>query len=280
MVGSVGSSGGFDLTKMMQMQKKMFAAMDSDGDGTVSKGEMTSFIQNLESGDSQSSSSSSTSSSTDVSSLVDSIFNNADSDGNGLLSLQESEANLAKVAQQMQSQSSTGGAQGPDGGKRSQMKENFDAIGSALDSGNLDDAQAAFQKLQENAPSNGNQPQEITDLSNALSSGDLDAAKEAYSQIKEKMAQGPHGAPPDGGSGQTQSTSKENELFKSLISMMSSDQSSDSSSSSSDSSSSTSSTSASGLKDLLASAVQNYMQWSNAYAQSSNSTLLSSSLYG
>lgn len=83
-----------------------------------------------------------------------------------------------------------------------QMKQNFDDLGSALSSGNIDDAKKAFAKLQKNAPSGGDgkTPSEITDLKNALDSGDLKAAQEAYSKIQEKMSQGPPagGKPPSG----------------------------------------------------------------------------------
>lgn len=83
-----------------------------------------------------------------------------------------------------------------------QMKQNFDDLGSALSSGNIDDARKAFAKLQKNAPSGGDgkTPSEIDDLKKALDSGDLKGAQEAYSKIQEKMSQGPPagGQPPSG----------------------------------------------------------------------------------
>lgn len=83
-----------------------------------------------------------------------------------------------------------------------QMKQNFDDLGSALSSGNIDDAKKAFAKLQKNAPSGGDgkTPSEIDDLKIALDSGDLKGAQEAYSKIQEKMSQGPPagGQPPSG----------------------------------------------------------------------------------
>ncbi len=77
-----------------------------------------------------------------------------------------------------------------------QMKKNFDALGSALSSGNLDDAKKALAELQKNAPKDGKTPSEITDLEKALDSGDLKAAQQAYSKIQQKMSQG---GPPQGG---------------------------------------------------------------------------------
>ncbi len=76
------------------------------------------------------------------------------------------------------------------------MKKNFDALGSALSSGNLDDAKKALAELQKNAPKDGKTPSEITDLEKALDSGDLKAAQQAYSKIQQKMSQG---GPPQGG---------------------------------------------------------------------------------
>ncbi len=83
-----------------------------------------------------------------------------------------------------------------------QMKQNFDDLGSALSSGNIDDAKKAFAKLQKNAPSGGDgkAPSEIDDLKKALDSGDVKGAQEAYSKIQEKMSQRPPagGQPPSG----------------------------------------------------------------------------------
>lgn len=74
-----------------------------------------------------------------------------------------------------------------------QMKQNFDDLGSALSSGNIDDAKKAFTKLQKNAPAGGDgkTPSEIDDLKKALDSGDLKGAQEAYSKVQKKMSQGP-----------------------------------------------------------------------------------------
>jgi len=88
-----------------------------------------------------------------------------------------------------------------------QMKQKFDDLGSALSSGNLDDAKKAFAELQKNAPSGGDgkSPSEIDDLKKALDSGDLKGAQEAYSKIQEKMSQGPPagGKPPQEAQGDT-----------------------------------------------------------------------------
>jgi soluble cytochrome b562 len=111
------------------------------------------------------------------------------------------------------------------------VKEAFDDLGSALDSGNLDDAKKALATLKENAPpkqGDGNDPigQKMEELSKAVESGDLDAAKQAYSEVKQLMAerkpqQGQGGGPkggmpagggrPSGGSQQVSSSSESSE---------------------------------------------------------------------
>jgi hypothetical protein len=86
-----------------------------------------------------------------------------------------------------------------------QMKQNFDDLGTALKSGNLDDAKKAFAKLQKGASSQGsdsNNPMnaDIEVLKKALDSGDLKSAQDAYAKIQEKVSQGPPagGKPPSG----------------------------------------------------------------------------------
>jgi soluble cytochrome b562 len=92
------------------------------------------------------------------------------------------------------------------------MKQLFQSLGSALNSGNLSDAKNALAQLQKNAPANssdGNNPisAKVEKLSKAIDSGNLKAAKDAYADIKKTMSQGqptqgraggPGGASPGG----------------------------------------------------------------------------------
>jgi hypothetical protein len=104
-----------------------------------------------------------------------------------------------------------------DNSKFTKVKQAFEDIGSALESGSISDAQTALATLQENAPAEAkndkNNPMnsKIEALSEALESGDLDAAKDAYADIKQTMSQKPQGAPPAGaapsGSSSSSSTS-------------------------------------------------------------------------
>jgi hypothetical protein len=85
-----------------------------------------------------------------------------------------------------------------------QIKQKFDALGSALQSGDLDEAKKVFAELQKNAPAqSGNSKNSISsemeNLGKSLDSGDLKEAQEAYSRIQSKMSQGsPAGAPAGG----------------------------------------------------------------------------------
>ena len=68
------------------------------------------------------------------------------------------------------------------------MKQLFQSLGSALNSGNLSDAKNALAQLQKNAPANssdGNNPisAKVEKLSKAIDSGNLKAAKAAYAVV-------------------------------------------------------------------------------------------------
>jgi hypothetical protein len=80
------------------------------------------------------------------------------------------------------------------------VQQDFQNLGSALESGNLADARKAFAQLQTDAPSQGASDSnplssKIDSLGKALDSGDMKAAQEAYSKIKEAISQ----RPPAGG---------------------------------------------------------------------------------
>jgi soluble cytochrome b562 len=92
----------------------------------------------------------------------------------------------------------------PDQSKMEQMKKSFDALGSALQSGNLDEAKKAFAELKKNAPSQGaggDDPmsKDMDAVQKALDSGDVKGAQEAFAKIQEKMSQGPPKGAPAGG---------------------------------------------------------------------------------
>jgi hypothetical protein len=274
MVSSIGGwSGGFNMSAIKQMQQRMFKAMDANGDGKVDKNELSAFQKTQQANGKQGGPS------------VDEIFKKSDSNSDGGITLQEMQDSIAKIAQQMmqgQTTSQTQGASNSD--PMAQMKANFDDLGSALKSGNISDAKAAFAKLQQNAPSQGSQPSEIESLSKALDSGNLKGAQAAYSSIQDKMSQGPQGMMA-ADCGQTQGSSAQDDVIKTLLAALNKEDDSNSSSTSrkkhhNQTTSSTDSTSS--VKDMLASAIKSYSsQWGNSYAQNAtNATSLASSVYG
>jgi ribosomal protein S20 len=110
------------------------------------------------------------------------------------------------------------------------IKQSFNNLDSALESGNLDDAKTALAEIQKNAPkqaSDSSNPmsQKMEALSKAIDSGDVKAAQDAYADIKKTMSQRPSGrpsgpppggAPPSGGAGKTSGTeasSKSNKTY-------------------------------------------------------------------
>lgn len=81
-----------------------------------------------------------------------------------------------------------------------QMKQSFEQLGSALETGSLSKAKEVLAQLQKNAPAspgNGKNPMraKMEALSKAVDAGDLKAAQEAYTEIKKSLSQ----RPPPGG---------------------------------------------------------------------------------
>jgi hypothetical protein len=76
------------------------------------------------------------------------------------------------------------------------IKQSFEKLGSALDSGDLSEAKKALAQLQQNAPAQAgaaNNPlsKKIETLSKAVDSGDLKGAQDAYADIKKTMSRRP-----------------------------------------------------------------------------------------
>jgi Ca2+-binding EF-hand superfamily protein len=88
MVGSIGSTVGMSSSYIYQMQEKLFNGMDTNGDGRISKGEMSQFQAKGPQGGPS----------------VDDIFSSADSDSDGALTKLEFEAGLSKLQQRHQQQ--------------------------------------------------------------------------------------------------------------------------------------------------------------------------------
>jgi hypothetical protein len=75
------------------------------------------------------------------------------------------------------------------------MKQSFEKLGSAVESGDLSSAKDILAQMKKNAPAQGGgdnpMSQKMDALSKAVDSGDVKAAQQAYADIKKTMAQGP-----------------------------------------------------------------------------------------
>lgn len=280
MIGSIrGGSGGMDMAALKQMQQNMFKSIDANKDGKINKDELSSFQKTQQSNGMTGGPS------------VDEIFTNSDSNSDGNITSLEFESSMAKLAQQMQDQLSTQGQEEVSSEPGAKMKKMFEDLGSALKSGDLDAAKKALAELQQNAPdqsAGATNPMsaQIDSLSKALDSGDLKGAQEAYSTIQDMIAQGPQGMMASGG-GQSQVSSKIDDLLNTLLAALSNDDDAKSSSTTNKEAdnkqaSTTSEKNATDLKNLLQSAIQTYLQMSsNSNGQNAaNSSLMSSSLFG
>ncbi len=85
----------------------------------------------------------------------------------------------------------------PAGGTQAigKMKQSFEQLGSALESGDLSSAKDVLAQMKETAPARGGgdnpMSQKMDALSKAVESGDVKAAQQAYGDIKKTMAQAP-----------------------------------------------------------------------------------------
>lgn len=80
------------------------------------------------------------------------------------------------------------------------MKQLFQKLGTALESGNQADAKTALAQIQKNAPAQAGQGSnpigdKVAAISKAVESGDMKAAKSSFTELKAVIAQGP----PQGG---------------------------------------------------------------------------------
>jgi hypothetical protein len=119
-----------------------------------------------------------------------------------------------KISSALQSLS-VSGQQVSENNSMAKLKKDFEAIGAALDAGDLTAAKKAYAQLQSDAPSktDGTDPigKMMKALGEAINSGDLDSAQKQYAKIKEELSKNPpggqgngsggaKGAPPAGGS--------------------------------------------------------------------------------
>jgi hypothetical protein len=294
MVSSIsGGSGGFNMSAMKQMQEKMFKAMDTNGDGKVDKNEMSAFQKNQQANGIQGGPS------------VDEIFKNSDSNSDGGITLQEMQDSMAKITQQMwshsssQDPSSTGSISSDSStSSTSSIDSLLKTLGTALQSGNTTDANTALTALEKLASSNSadssststsstsstDNPflKDLQSIGSDLASGNTTDAQSVLASIQQKIHGHHHGPPPSDNSSSTSSTSTDSttsassidSLLKTLSTDLQSGNTSDANTALTSleklASSNGTGSSNSDLKNLFATAINNYMQKSSLAALNSS----------
>lgn len=182
-IGGIG--GGMSAALLQRMQEEMFKTADADGDGTISKDELSQVAKSGENQDSTN---------------VDSLFSQLDSDGDGAISRLESDAAIAKLGQQMQSQGMP--PQGPPPGptpeegssESSESSDEASAIFDAMDTNkdgtvSLEELTAALEKAK-NSSASASGPESLLDnLATALQSV-LDALDKSSSSTSDTITAG------------------------------------------------------------------------------------------
>ncbi len=300
-----GIGGGFSSSTLKKLQEDMFKTADKNGDGTISKDELS---QLSESDTSQSSTS------------TDDLFAQMDADNSGAISRLESDAAIAKAGHMHQgppppppeessdsSSDSTGtdtstifdamdtnedgkvsaselaaalakSGDGSSGSTRANpLERDFKALSTALQSGSVADAQNALTALQKDVSSqNGGSSDDpfsddLQSLSDALQSGSLSGAQTIFASIQDKLASGPPQMA-DSTQAETADSGSQDTVATTLQALLDAVEKSSSTTDDSDSNST--------LKNILTAALQSYMQQSSStYAQSAASgTSLSSTV--
>jgi hypothetical protein len=104
---------------------------------------------------------------------------------------------IKKENSPMQISSLSSASYQPAGGTQaiSKMKQSFEDLGSALESGDLSSAKDVLAQMNKDAPAQGSgdnpMSQKLDTLTKAVESGDVKAAQQSYADIKETMEQGP-----------------------------------------------------------------------------------------
>ena len=187
MSGSIGSvGGGMNSYALKQMQEELFKAGDKNGDGTISKDELS---QVAKSGNNQEGTS------------VDDMFSQLDSNSDGAISRLESDAAIAKMGQEMQSQGARpqgpppgappakGGDEPSDSSQDSDAATIFDAMDTNKDGTvSLVELTAALDTSKSDSTSSTDPESLLNNLSTALESGDISAAREALIALQNEVS--------------------------------------------------------------------------------------------
>jgi Ca2+-binding EF-hand superfamily protein len=244
-----GASGGFNAAALKQMQEQMFKAVDSNGDNKIDKAEMSAFQAAQQSNGTQGGPS------------VDEIFKNMDSNNDSAISRLESDAAIAKMSQQMQSQGATtqSASEGTGISSASELKDHVFKVADQNGDGSI--SKDELTKLLSNSSQSSTTADDLmtaldTNKDGSISKSESDAAIDKAG--KKRHAQGPPPPPPPADSSSSSSdktsssqifdaldTNKDGTVSASeLLAALSGKDSSSSDNSSSDSSSSASGSSA------------------------------------
>ncbi len=181
-ISSIGNSVGSTMLK--QMQEEMFKKVDTNGDGSISKEE---FSQLSNSGESQGGLD------------AESMFTSLDADNDGAINRLESDASIARLAQQMESRGA--GPQGqppgppPSGGSglsgKTEESANASTIFDEMDTNqdgtvSLAELTAALESQDKNS-SSSNPESLLENIGTALQSGDISSAKELLAALQQDV---------------------------------------------------------------------------------------------
>lgn len=138
MVDAIGSSS-LSAASLKQLQDEMFNKLDANGDGSISKDELSAAVQG--SGDTQGPS-------------VDEVFSAFDTDNDSAISKLESDAGLAKIAQQLQesatNQDQSGLTAGGQAGGKGGAPAGGGGAAAASDASSSSDSSTVYDKRDTN----------------------------------------------------------------------------------------------------------------------------------
>jgi Ca2+-binding EF-hand superfamily protein len=254
MVSSISSNmGSYSMPSLKEMQQKMFQKADADGDGQISKTELSS----IQPKGSQNNSSS------------DDMFSKLDSDADGAISRAESDAAIEQMRQDM--------FQGPSmfqgGGQKRSLEEMQEEMFTHSDSngdGSIDASE--LSTMAANGPEGGPSAEDLlaeldTDGNGTVSRAESDAGIERMQEDR------PPGPPPPTASDESSSTSGDasDSLTQTLLDALNEQ----------DDSSTASQTQDSDLAQMIRNAMKSYMQagFSSSSRNGESLSVLGSQLY-
>ena len=183
-----GTGGSLSAAYLKQMQEQMFKKADKNSDGSITKDELSQMQSSQKSQNGPS---------------VDDIFAQMDSDSDGAISRLESDAGIAKLAQQMQSRKT-------DDNSSSDMKEQVFSTADQNGDGGI--SKDELSQLLENSSQNSTDVTAVfdaldTNKDGSISKSESDAAVDKAGQQMQAQGPPPPRPPADSSSSSSDSTS-------------------------------------------------------------------------